>query len=109
VNRHAAILLSCLWAGSAAAATPLRPFEASYAFIWSGFTAGVSNFSLRQESAQEWTYVSHNQPHGLFRMYSKASWTLTSRMSVGPEGVRPLLYTATDPDNGSSKGDVHFD
>ena len=109
MNRHAAILLSCLWAGSAAAATPLRPFEASYAFIWSGFTAGVSNFSLRQESAQEWTYVSRNQPHGLFRMYSKASWTLTSRMSVGPEGVRPLLYTATDPDNGASKGEVHFD
>jgi len=30
-------------------------------------------------------------------------------MSVGPEGVRPLLYTATDPDNGASKGEVHFD
>jgi hypothetical protein len=30
-------------------------------------------------------------------------------MSVGPEGVRPLLYTATDPDNGAPKGEVHFD
>jgi Protein of unknown function (DUF3108) len=109
VNRHAAILLSCLIAGVAGAATPLRPFEASYAFIWSGITAGVSTFTLRQESAQEWTYVSRNQPHGLARIYSKASWTLSSRMSIGPEGVRPLLYTATDPDNGASKGEVRFD
>ncbi len=109
MNRHAAMLLSCLFAGVAGAATPLRPFEASYAFIWSGITAGVSSFSLRQDSADEWTYVSHNQPHGLVRMYSKASWTLTSRMSIGPDGVRPLRYTATDPDNGASKGEVHFD
>ncbi len=109
MKRHALIALSCLVTGIAAAATPLRPFEASYAFIWSGITAGVSSFTLRQESAQEWTYVSHNQPHGLARIYSKARWTLSSRMSIGPEGVRPLLYTATDPDNGASKGEVHFD
>ncbi len=93
----------------AAPAVPLRPFEASYAFIWNGITAGVSTFSLRQESDQEWTYVSRNQPRGLARLYSKASWTLSSRMSVGPDGVRPMLYSATDPDNGESKGEVHFD
>jgi Protein of unknown function (DUF3108) len=111
VNRHAAILLGCLAAGGAAGATPtpLRPFEASYAFIWNGITAGVSTFSLSQEAAQQWTYVSKNQPHGLARLYSKASWTLTSRMNIGPEGVRPLLYTATDPDDGASEGEVHFD
>lgn len=111
MNRYAAIVMSSLAAGGVGAATPtpLRPFEASYAFIWNGITAGVSSFSLRQESGQEWTYVSQNQPHGLARLYSKASWTLKTRMSVGPEGVRPLLYTATDPDNGASKGEVHFD
>ena len=108
---YAAILLSTLATSGASAAppTPLRPFEASYAFIWNGITAGVSTFTLRQESGQQWTYVSSNQPQGLARLYSKASWTLTSRMNIGPEGVRPLLYTATDPDNGASKGEVHFD
>jgi Protein of unknown function (DUF3108) len=111
LNRYAATLLVCLAAGGAGAATsvPLRPFEASYAFIWNGFTAGVSTFSLRQISEREWTYVSRNEPHGLARLYSKASWTLSSRMTVGAEGVRPLLYTATDPDNGASKGEVRFD
>jgi Protein of unknown function (DUF3108) len=111
MNRYAAIALSIFATGSTGAATPtpLRPFEASYAFIWNGITAGVSTFTLRQDSDQQWVYVSKNQPRGLARMYSKASWTLTSRMTVGPEGVRPLLYTATDPDNGASKGEVHFD
>jgi hypothetical protein len=111
LNRYAAILVSCLAAGASGAASPtaLRPFEASYAFIWNGITAGVSTFSLRQESEREWTYVSRNQPHGLARLYSKASWTLSSRMTVGSEGVRPLLYTATDPDNGATKGEVRFD
>jgi hypothetical protein len=111
VNHKAAIAIgtfaSC-WAVAACAA-PLRPFEASYAFIWNGITAGVSTFTLRQDGEREWTYVSRNQPQGLARLYSKASWTLTSHMSIGPEGVRPLLYTATDPDNGASKGEVHFD
>lgn len=111
MNRYVAILLSALATGgaSAAPAAPLRPFEASYAFIWNGITAGISTFTLRQESGQEWTYVSRNQPQGLARLYSKASWTLSSRMNVGAEGVRPLLYTATDPDNGAVKGEVHFD
>ena len=108
MNRYAAILVSCLAAGGVGAAspTPLHPFEASYAVVWHGFTAGVSSFALRQESEQEWTYVSRNQPHGLFRLVGKAAWTLTSRMSVRPEGVRPLLYTATDPDDGGATGFV---
>jgi hypothetical protein len=111
VNRIAGILTGLLAAtgADAASSAPLRPFEASYTVIWHGFTAGVSSFALRQESEQVWSYVSHNQPHGLFRVVSKAAWTLSSRMSVGPEGVRPLSYTATDPRNGASKGEVHFD
>lgn len=106
-----AALLVCLATGTAGAANPtaLQPFEASYAFIWNGITAGVSTFTLRQDSPQEWTYVSKNEPRGLARLYSKASWTLTSHMHVGPSGVRPLLYTATDPESGQSKGEVHFD
>jgi len=93
----------------AVAAGPLKPFEASYAFIWSGFTAGVSTFSLKQDSDQQWTYTSRNQPHGLARLYSKASWTLSSQMTIGPDGVRPLVYKAADPDNGAIKGEVRFD
>jgi hypothetical protein len=102
-------LLAGIVMTGAVAAGPLKPFEASYAFIWSGFTAGVSTFSLKQDSDQQWTYTSRNQPHGLARLYSKASWTLSSQMTIGPDGVRPLVYKAADPDNGAIKGEVRFD
>jgi hypothetical protein len=64
---------------------------------------------LKQDSDQQWTYTSRNQPHGLARLYSKASWTLSSQMTIGPDGVRPLVYKAADPDNGAIKGEVRFD
>jgi hypothetical protein len=107
--KRCALLLAGIVMTGAVAAGPLKPFEASYAFMWSGFTAGVSTFSLKQDSDQQWTYTSRNQPHGLARLYSKASWTLSSEMTIGPDGVRPLIYKATDPDNGAIKGEVRFD
>jgi len=107
--KRCALLLAGIVMTGAVAAGPLKPFEASYAFIWSGFTAGVSTFSLKQDSDQQWTYTSRTQPHGLARLYSKASWTLSSQMTIGPDGVRPLIYKATDPDNGAIKGEVRFD
>jgi hypothetical protein len=107
--KRCALLLAGIVMTGAVAAGPLKPFEASYAFIWSGFTAGVSTFSLKQDSDQQWTYTSRNQPHGLARLYSKASWTLSSQMTIGPDGVRPLVYKAADPDNGAIKGEVRFD
>ena len=108
---YTVMMLSCAALGAAGSAlsAPLHPFEASYAVIWHGFTAGVSSFTLRQESEREWTYVSRNSPRGLFRLVPKAAFTLTSRMSVTPGGVRPLLFTATDPDDGTVKGEVRFD
>jgi len=107
--KRCALLLAGIVMTGAVAAGPIKPFEASYAFIWSGFTAGVSTFSLKQDSDQQWTYTSRNQPHGLARLYSKASWTLSSQMTIGPDGVRPLVYKAADPDNGAIKGEVRFD
>lgn len=123
MNRGAAVLVGCAAFGIAAAApiapttpvapiTPvaaLRPFDASYAVIWRGFTAGTSSFELRQEASGEWTYVSHNRPRGLFRLVPTAALTLSSRMSVDAAGVRPLVFTATDPDDGKPQAEVHFD
>ena len=67
--------VTCL--ASAAPIAPLTPFESSYAIIWHGFTAGISSFTLRQEPSGQWTYVSRNQPRGLFRLVPKAALTLT--------------------------------
>ena len=106
------LLLACAAAAGmarAAPAVPLTPFESSYAVIWHGFTAGISSFALGQEASGQWTYVSHNRPRGLFRLVPAASLTLTSRMSVDADGVRPLLFTATDPDDGKLQAQVQFD
>ncbi len=95
---------------SPTAATPeLRPYDASYSFVAHGMTAGTSSFSLRRASADEWTFVARNDPHGLFRLFSAASLTLTSRMKVGPQGVQPLLFTAAQPDGSDQQAEVQFD
>ena len=93
----------------AAAAAEMRPYEASYSFVWRGMNAGSSSFALRQESAEEWSYVSSNQPRGLFRLFSAASLTLRSRMHVGPDGVRPLRFSAAQADGSAPQADVQFD
>jgi hypothetical protein len=87
----------------------LRPYEASYELVTHGLNAGVSSFDLRQDGADTWTFVSHNRPRGLFRLFSSASLTLTSHMRVSKDGVQPLLFTATPPDGGPPNAEVHFD
>jgi hypothetical protein len=93
----------------APAAPELRPYDASYSFATHGMNAGTSSFSLRRAGADEWTFLARNDPHGLFRLFSTASLTLTSRMKVGPQGVQPLLFTAAQPDGSDQQAEVHFD
>ena len=95
------------------AATPaaaLRPYEATYAFIWKGFTAGTSTFTLRRESATQWTYRSETHPRGLFRLVPQASRTLTSRLEVSDDGqVRPLWITDVEDGASEPQSHVQFD
>ena len=109
MNLRILALLASTVAAAAAAQTELRPYEASYDFIARGMNAGTSSFTLRKDGATEWTFVSRNQPRGLFRLFSSASLTLTSHMRVGPEGVQPLLFTAAQPDGSGQEAEVHFD
>ena len=94
---------------AAAPGAPLRPFTTSYAVAVRGLNAGTTDFKFRQESSGEWTYLSRSQPRGLFRLLSSAAMTVTSRMSIGAEGVRPLQFSAHENDDASLTGDVHFD
>jgi hypothetical protein len=121
MNRTATLLLACAFGGVAAAQpdtpTPtatsapaaLRPYDASYSFVARGMNAGTSSFSLRRASGDEWTFAVRNDPHGLFRLFSAASLTLTSRMKISPQGVQPLLFTAAQPDGSDQQAEVHFD
>ncbi|MBS0387091.1 MAG: DUF3108 domain-containing protein [Proteobacteria bacterium] len=99
-------------AAPAAATTPtptLRDYDASYSVLAYGMNAGTSNMSLRHAGGDEWIFTARNNPHGLFRLSSTASLTLTSRMKVGAQGVQPLLFTAAQPDGSDQRAEVHFD
>ena len=87
----------------------LRPFETRYAFLWHDMNAGSASFALKRISAQEWSYSSSTEPRGLFKLFSAATATLQSRMSIGPEGVRPLHFTARQGSSGSQTADLSFD
>jgi hypothetical protein len=91
------------------AAGELRPFETRYAFLWHDMNAGSASFALKRLSAQEWTYSSNTEPRGLFKLFSAATASLESRMSIGPEGVRPLHFTARQGSSGSQTADLSFD
>ncbi len=96
-------------ATSEAATAELRPFETRYAFLWHDMNAGSASFALKRLSPQEWTYSSSTEPRGLFKLFSAATASLQSRMSIGPEGVRPLHFTARQGSSGSQTADLSFD
>jgi hypothetical protein len=74
----------------------LRPFTARYAFTWHGLQAGTATFTLRQLSPGEWLYESTTEPRGLFRLVSAARARVSSRMTIGPEGVLPRHFEGTE-------------
>jgi hypothetical protein len=96
-------------ASLAPAPPELRPYDASYSLVARGMNAGTSSLSLRRVNGDEWTFIARNNPRGLFRLFSAASLTLTSRLKVGPQGVQPLLFTAAQPDGSDQQAEVHFD
>jgi hypothetical protein len=86
-------LLAAL-AGATASADELKPFQASYDWIYHGMTVAVSKLQLQQQD-QKWVYRSKSEPRGLGRLFSQRPVS-ESVLEVTPEGVRPLSYKADD-------------
>lgn len=91
------------------ASAALRPFETRYAFMWHDMNAGSASFALKRLGDGQWSYSSRTEPRGLFRLFSAANATLESRMSIGPEGVRPLHFTATQGSATTPTATLDFD
>src|SRR5207248_792491 len=51
-----------------AAADELKPFEASYAWIWHGMTVAISTLKL-EKTGDTWTYSSHSEPRGIGKVF----------------------------------------
>lgn len=80
--------------GAAASADELKPFDASYDWIWHNMTVAVSTLHLERQG-DNWVYSSKSEPRGIGRMFSERP-TQASVLQVTAAGVLPLSYKADD-------------
>jgi hypothetical protein len=93
---------------SVTAADELKPFEASYAWIWHGMNVAVSTLKL-ERSGDTWTYSSKSEPRGIGNLLSERP-TQRSVLRVTDAGTRPLSYQASDGTSSTRRAvDVKYD
>src|SRR5580700_8859149 len=101
-----AMLASTL--GSAASADELKPFDASYDWIWHNMTVAVSSLHLERQG-DNWVYRAKSDPRGIGRMFSERP-IQESVLKVTDDGVRPISYKADDGTSSTKRdADVQFD
>jgi Protein of unknown function (DUF3108) len=85
-------------------ADELKPFEASYAWMWHGMTVAVSTVKLEHQG-DTWVYSSKSSPRGIGKVFSQRP-VQKSVMKVTAKGVQPLSYDADDG-TPSTRRDAH--
>jgi uncharacterized protein DUF3108 len=106
--RGALLALLSLPLMSAAAADELRPFEASYAWIWHGMTVAVSKLRL-EKTADTWTYTSRSEPRGIGKLLPQRPRT-RSVLRLTDAGVEPLSYRGDDGTSSTKRSiDIRYD
>jgi len=87
----------------------LKPFEATYTWIWHGMTVAVSSLHLEHQEGNKWVYRSKSNPRGLGRMFSERP-VQESVLEVTDAGVHPLTYKADDGTSATKRdANVTFD
>jgi hypothetical protein len=97
------------WAlSSLAAADELKPFEATYNWIWHGMTVAESTLRLEHQD-DTWRYTSKSEPRGIGRVFSERP-TQESLLRITDEGVEPLSYKADDGTSATKRdANITFD
>jgi hypothetical protein len=91
-----------------AVADELRPFQASYNWIWHGMTVAFSTLNLEHHD-DTWSYRSKSEPRGIGRMLSDRP-SLESVLRVTDTGTQPLSYKADDGTSSTKRAiNVQFD
>jgi len=72
-----------------------RPFRATYAVEWRGFSAGTSTVELKRTS-EGYVYESRNSARGIFRLALPGTITQISEFSIEGGLVVPSRYVADD-------------
>lgn len=103
-----AFALLCAGAAGTAGADELKPFQASYTWVWHGLTVAESSLQLTQ-SNDTWVYRAKSEPRGIGKMMSERP-VQESIMRVTADGVFPLSYKADDGTSSTKRdADVKFD
>jgi Protein of unknown function (DUF3108) len=96
-------------ASVASAANELKPFEASYNWIWHGMTVATSTVHLEHQEGNKWVYRSKSEPRGIGRLFSERP-IQESVLEVTDAGVRPLTYKADDGTSATKRdAEVQYD
>jgi hypothetical protein len=90
----AGVMALGLLARQGAVADELKPFEASYAWMWHGMNVAVSTLKL-EKSGDTWTYTSKSEPRGIGKLFSERP-TQKSILRITDAGTEPLSYQASD-------------
>jgi hypothetical protein len=77
-----------------AGADELKPFEASYAWIWHGLNVADSTLTL-EKTGDTWSYRSKSEPRGIGKAFSERP-VQKSVLRITDAGVQPLSYQASD-------------
>jgi hypothetical protein len=90
------------------AADELKPFEASYAWIWHGMDVAVSTLKL-EKTGDTWTYSSKSEPRGIGKVFPERP-IQRSVLRVTDAGTQPLSYQASDGTSSTRRAvDVKYD
>jgi hypothetical protein len=86
----------------------LKPFSTSYAVMWKGMKVGTSSLRLTEDAAGRYTYVSHNQARGIFRLAFPGDILQQSQFQLVGGLVRPLQFRGDDGTSDTAR-DVSLD
>ncbi len=93
---------------TAASADELKPFDASYNWIWHSLTVAVSTIHLERQD-DTWLYRAKSEPRGIGRMFSERPLQ-ESVLKVTDDGVLPISYRADDGTSATKRdANVRFD
>jgi Protein of unknown function (DUF3108) len=100
--------LAALLAAKLVFADEIKPFEASYNWIWHGMTVAFSTVQLEQQG-DLWIYRSHSEPRGIGRVFTERP-AQESVLRVTAAGVQPQTYKADDGTSSTRRDvDVRYD
>jgi Protein of unknown function (DUF3108) len=107
-SRLCLALVVCLGVTNVANADELKPFEASYAWLWHGLNVAVSTLTL-EKTGDTWSYRSRSEPRGIGKAFSERP-TQASVLRVTSAGTQPLSYQASDGTASTRRAiDVKYD